>query len=160
MRRARNSDTHSLKQHRLSQNSFPVCSSFVLGIASDMHLELESENREKNVHFHTAKNTQRQPTLFRFFLDEFLETDLRPSYCGLTTCWDAATACSYWTWMRVTFNIPLLATAQKPAVSRKAKNTGNDILGNVSARQTTFNNCYSEFSYVKYFLLCRRIKCG
>ena len=35
MRRAQNADTHALKQHRLSQNIFPVCSSFVLVIQSD-----------------------------------------------------------------------------------------------------------------------------
>ena len=56
MRRAQNGDTHAHKQHRLSQNLFPVCSSFVLVIASDMHLEPESEKRAKNVHFLTAKN--------------------------------------------------------------------------------------------------------
>ena len=43
MRQARNADTHALKQHRLSQNISPVCSNFVLLIASDMHLEPESE---------------------------------------------------------------------------------------------------------------------
>ena len=42
MRWAQNADTHALKQHRLSQNISPVCSSFVLAIASDMHLEPES----------------------------------------------------------------------------------------------------------------------
>ena len=67
MRRAQNADTHALKQHRLSQNISPVCSSFVLVIASDMHLEPESEKRAKNVNFHTAKNSQIQSTLFRYF---------------------------------------------------------------------------------------------
>ena len=67
MRRAQNADTHALKQHRLSQNIFPVCSSFVLVIVSDMHLEPESEKRAKNVDFHTAKNIQIQATLFRYF---------------------------------------------------------------------------------------------
>ena len=67
MRRAQNADTHELKQHRLSQNIFPVCSSFVLVIASDMHLEPESEKRAKNVHFHTTKNIQIQSTLFHYF---------------------------------------------------------------------------------------------
>ena len=43
----------------------PVCSSFVLVIESDMHLESESEKRAKNVDLHTAKNIQIQPTLFR-----------------------------------------------------------------------------------------------
>ena len=67
MRRAQNVDTHAHKQHRLSQNIFPVCSSFVLVIASDMHLEPESEKRAENVHFHTTKNIQIQSTLFRYF---------------------------------------------------------------------------------------------
>ena len=40
---------------------------FVLIIASDMHLEPESKKRAKNVHFHTTKNIQIQPTLFRYF---------------------------------------------------------------------------------------------
>ena len=39
----------------------------VLVIASDMHLEPESEKRSKNVHFHTTKNIQIQSTLFRYF---------------------------------------------------------------------------------------------
>ena len=69
MRRAQNSDTHALKQHRLPQNSFRVCFSFVLVIASDMHIEPESDidKRAKNVDFHTAKNVQIQATLFRYF---------------------------------------------------------------------------------------------
>ena len=54
MRRAQNADTHTLKQHRLSHNSSPVCSSFVLVIASDMHLETESEKQAKHVDFYTA----------------------------------------------------------------------------------------------------------
>ena len=58
---------HALKRHWLSQNIFPICSSFVLVIASDMHLESKSEKRMKNVDFHTAKNIQIQPTLFRYF---------------------------------------------------------------------------------------------
>ena len=53
MRRAQNADTHAHKQHRLSQNIFPVRSSFVLVIASYMHLEPESEKRAENVDFHT-----------------------------------------------------------------------------------------------------------
>ena len=46
---------------------FPVCSSFVLVIASDMCLESENEKRAKNVDFHTAKNIQIQAILFRYF---------------------------------------------------------------------------------------------
>ena len=76
MRRAQNADTHALKQQRLSQNISPVCSSFVLVIASDMYLESESEKRAKNVDFYTAKNIQ--------IVDEFLQSDLRPIYCSLT----------------------------------------------------------------------------
>ena len=45
MRRAQNPDTHALKQHRLSQNIFPICSSFIPVIVSDMHFERESEKR-------------------------------------------------------------------------------------------------------------------
>ena len=67
MRRAQSADTHALKQHRLSQNSFPVCSSVVLVIATDLHFEPESEKRAKNVDFHTAKYVQIQATLFRYF---------------------------------------------------------------------------------------------
>ena len=67
MRRAKNADTHAHKQHRLSQNIFPVCSRFELVIASDMHLEPESEKRAKNVHFHRTKNIQMQSTLFDYF---------------------------------------------------------------------------------------------
>ena len=67
MRRAQNADTDALKQPRLSKNISPVYSSFVLVIASDMHLESESEKRAKNVDLHTAKNIQIQPTLFRYF---------------------------------------------------------------------------------------------
>ena len=67
MHRSENEDTHALKQPRLSQNISPVCFSFVLVIASDMHLESESEKRAKNVDLHTAKNIKIQPTLFRYF---------------------------------------------------------------------------------------------
>ena len=66
MRRAQNADTHTLKQHRLSQNSSPVCSIFVLVIASDMHFEPGNEKRTKNADFHKAKNVQIQATLFRY----------------------------------------------------------------------------------------------
>ena len=67
MRRAQNADTHALKQPRLYQNICRVCSSFVLVIASDMHLEFESEKRAKKVDLDTAENIQLQPTLFRYF---------------------------------------------------------------------------------------------
>ena len=66
MRWAQNADTHAHKQHRLSQNIFPVGSNFVLVIASDMHLEHESEKPVKNIHFHITKNIQIQSTLFRY----------------------------------------------------------------------------------------------
>ena len=71
MRHAKPADTHALKQYRLSQNSSPVCSSFVLVIASDIHLEPESEERAKNVDFLTAKNVQIQATLFGKFYTNF-----------------------------------------------------------------------------------------
>ena len=67
MRRAQNADTLALKQPRLSHNISSVCSSYVLVIASDTHLESESEKRAKNVDFHTAKNIQIPATLFRYF---------------------------------------------------------------------------------------------
>ena len=67
MRRAQNGDTHALEQHRLFQSILPFCSSFVLVIASDMHLEPEREKRAKNVDFHTAKNIQVQETFSRYF---------------------------------------------------------------------------------------------
>ena len=60
MSRAQNADTHALKQHRLSPNFSPVCSSFVLVIAPYMHLESESEKRAKNVDLHTVKYIQIQ----------------------------------------------------------------------------------------------------
>ena len=47
MRPAQNADTHALKHNRLSQNISPVCTSFVLVIASDMHFEPESEKLAK-----------------------------------------------------------------------------------------------------------------
>ena len=72
MRRAQNADTHALKQHRLSQNISPVCSSFVPVIASDIYLKPESEKRAKNVDFHTAKNLQIQATLFSLFFRRVL----------------------------------------------------------------------------------------
>ena len=68
MRRAQNADTHALKQPRLSQNTSPVCFSFVLVIASDMHLESESEKRAKNVDLHTAmKYPNTSNTFFAIF---------------------------------------------------------------------------------------------
>ena len=68
MRRTQNADTHVLKQHWLSQNISPVCSSFVLVIASDVHLESESKKQAENVNFHTAKNIQIQPRLLTCLL--------------------------------------------------------------------------------------------
>ena len=69
---------YPLKQHGLSKNISPVCSSFLLVIASGMHLESESAKRAKNVDFHIDKNIQIHPTFFSLSLDEFLETDLQP----------------------------------------------------------------------------------
>ena len=88
MRRAQNADDRALKQPRLSQNISPVCSSFVLVIASDMHLESPSEKRAKNVYLHTAKSIQIQPTFFSLFLDKFVSIDLRPIYCSLISAAD------------------------------------------------------------------------
>ena len=63
MRRAQN----AVPRHSNSNNIFPVCSSFVLVIASGPHIESESEKRAKIVDFHTAKNIQIQLTLFSYF---------------------------------------------------------------------------------------------
>ena len=71
MRRVQNADTHAHKQHRLSQNMFPVGSSFVLVIASDMHLEHESEKRAKIFIFTQLKISRYNPHFFAI-LDEFL----------------------------------------------------------------------------------------
>ena len=65
MRRSQHVDTHALKQPRLSQNISPVCSSFVLVIASHMHLESESEKRAKNVDLHIAKKYPDTTNIFR-----------------------------------------------------------------------------------------------
>ena len=83
MRWAQNADTHTLKQHRPSQNITPVCSTIILVIASDLHLESESEKRAENVDFHTVKNMCTTNT-FSLFVDDFLPTVLRPIYCSLT----------------------------------------------------------------------------
>ena len=71
MRQAQNADTHAHKQHRLSQNIFPVGSSFVLVIASDMHLKPERENERKIFIFIQLKYPDTLHT-FSLFLDEFL----------------------------------------------------------------------------------------
>ena len=67
MRRAQNADTHATQTASAVPKYFPVCSSFVLVIASDMHLEPESEERAKNVDLHTPKHIQIQATFFRYF---------------------------------------------------------------------------------------------
>ena len=61
MRRALNTNTHALKQHRLSLNSSLICSSFLLVIASDVHLSLRAK-RLRNVDFHTAEDVFKQTT--------------------------------------------------------------------------------------------------
>ena len=67
MRRAQKPDTHALKQPRLSKNISPVCFTFVLVIASDMHFESESGKQAENIDLHTAKTILIQTTLFRYF---------------------------------------------------------------------------------------------
>ena len=69
MRRSQNADTHAHKQHWLSQNIFPVCSSFVLVIASDIHLEPESEKRaeRKTLIFTQLKISRYKQHLFVIF---------------------------------------------------------------------------------------------
>ena len=61
MRQALNADTHALKQHRLSLNRSLICSSFLLVIASDVHLSLRAK-RLRNVDFHTAEDVFKQTT--------------------------------------------------------------------------------------------------
>ena len=56
--------TNSISCPKIFSLSAPV---FLLVIASDMHLEHESEKRAKNVDFQTAKNIQTQATLFHYF---------------------------------------------------------------------------------------------
>ena len=68
MRRAQNADTHALKLPRLSQNSSPVCFSFVLVIKSDMYLESESEKRW----FTHSKKYHTLPHLFLATIGRFL----------------------------------------------------------------------------------------
>ena len=57
----------SKRTYPCTQTASAVCSSFVLVIASDMHIESESGKRAKNVDLHTAKNIQIQQTVFRYF---------------------------------------------------------------------------------------------
>ena len=61
MRRALNTDTHALKQRRLSLNSSLICSSFLLVIVSDVHLSLRAK-RLRNVEFHTTEDVFKQTT--------------------------------------------------------------------------------------------------
>ena len=67
MRWAQNLDTHALKRHGLSQNIFLVCFSFVLVIASDMHLEPESENERKTLIFTELKMSRYKQHFFAIF---------------------------------------------------------------------------------------------
>ena len=59
MRRAQNADTLALKQPRLSHNISSVCSSYVLVIASDMHLESQSKTNKQTTTT-TNKQTNKQ----------------------------------------------------------------------------------------------------
>ena len=67
MRRAQNADTQTQTASAVPKISPPSAPVFVLVIASDMHLEPESEKQAKNVDFHAAKNVQTQATHFRYF---------------------------------------------------------------------------------------------
>ena len=57
----------ALKQRRLFQNSSTLCFSFLQIIASDMHLEPQSEERMRNVDFLATKNVQKQNTFLSTF---------------------------------------------------------------------------------------------
>ena len=72
MRRAQKEDTNAPTQPRLSQNYCPFCFTFVLVIASDTHLESESEKRLEKVHLHTAKKYRDTTNTFSLFLDGLL----------------------------------------------------------------------------------------
>ena len=67
MRRAQNTGTRALKQHRLSPNISPVCSSFVLVIVSDMHIERGSEKRTKTLIFTQLKISRCKQHFFAIF---------------------------------------------------------------------------------------------
>ena len=56
---AQNANTHALKQHRLSENMFTVCSTFVLVIASDMHLESPKRKTSENRWFSHTNSSVR-----------------------------------------------------------------------------------------------------
>ena len=84
MRRAQNADTHALKQPRLSQNISPVWSSLYWLSRLTCISSLKARNERKTL-IYTQLKISRYNQHFSLFLDEFLETDLRPVYCSLTT---------------------------------------------------------------------------
>ena len=67
MCRAQNADTHALKQPWLSQNISPVCSSSVLVMASDVHLEPLSEKRAKTLIYTQLKISRHNRHFFTIF---------------------------------------------------------------------------------------------
>ena len=67
MRRVQNADTHVPKQPRLSQNIPPVCSSFVLVFASDMHLESQSEYERRTLIYTQLKISRYNQHFFAIF---------------------------------------------------------------------------------------------
>ena len=92
---------------------------------------LKVKNDRKTLVFDTAKNIQIQPTLFRYFLDEFLETDLRPIYCSLTAC--KATICCCHSLARPRRHY--LDPSEKSSVSKE----GGTVLSPLSGRNACTN---------------------
>ena len=86
MRRPQNADTHALKQHRLSQNISPVCSSFVLTIACDIFAYRVSQR--KTLIFTQLKLSRYNQRLFRYF-QKF--TNRPPTYLLKSTTAAAST---------------------------------------------------------------------
>ena len=68
MSRAQKADTYALKQHRLSEDlplSAPVLH-WLSHLIRILSLKAKKKKKKaKNVDFHTAKNVQKQATLFR-----------------------------------------------------------------------------------------------
>ena len=98
MRRAQNADTHAVKQPRLSQNIFPVCSSFVLVITSDMHLESESKKKknERKTLIYTQLKISRYNRHF-FAIFRWILTNWPPTYLMQSD------HCRYWSFSFLCF---------------------------------------------------------
>ena len=87
MRRAKNADTHAHKQASAVPKYFPCLLQFSTGYRI-WHASQAWKRKtwEKRWFSHSWKYPDTSST-FSLFLDEFLEIDLRPIYCGLTYTW-------------------------------------------------------------------------